>query len=104
MSISVAEISSIIKQQIAGDLLPHQNPEERNRNLVATGFLALASKPVIRGRAAAFIPDIAADQIEVTSRAFLALTVACARCHDHKFDPIPTANYYGLAGILASNS
>ena len=95
--------NEFIKQQIAGDLLPHQNPEERNRNLVATGFLALASKPVIRGRAAAFIPDIAADQIEVTSRAFLALTVACARCHDHKFDPIPTANYYGLAGIFASS-
>jgi hypothetical protein len=93
-----------IKQQIAGDLLAHESVDERNRNLVATGFLALASKPVIRGKRGGFIPDIAADQIEVTSRSILALTVACARCHDHKFDPIPTTDYYGLAGIFASSN
>ncbi|MFP6621795.1 MAG: PSD1 and planctomycete cytochrome C domain-containing protein [Pirellulaceae bacterium] len=92
-----------ITQQIAGDLLPHETSEQRNANLVATGFLALASKPVIRGKRGGFIPDIAADQIEVTTRAFLGLTVSCARCHDHKFDPIPTTDYYGLAGIFASS-
>ena len=92
-----------ITQQIAGDLLPHDTPAQRNTNLVATGFLALASKPVIRGRKGGFIPDIAADQIEVTTRTVLGLTVSCARCHDHKFDPIPTTDYYGLAGIFASS-
>lgn len=92
-----------IAQQIAGDLLPHKTSEQRNANLVATGFLALASKPVIRGKKGGFIPDIAADQIEVTTRSFLGLTVSCARCHDHKFDPIPTTDYYGLAGIFASS-
>ncbi|MEO2020575.1 MAG: PSD1 and planctomycete cytochrome C domain-containing protein [Pirellulaceae bacterium] len=92
-----------ITQQIAGDLLPHETSEQRNANLVATGFLALASKPVIRGKRGGFVPDIAADQIEVTTRAFLGLTVSCARCHDHKFDPIPTTDYYGLAGIFASS-
>jgi len=92
-----------IRQQIAGDLLPHKTTEQRNANLVATGFLALASKPVIRGRAGQFIPDIVADQIEVTTRSVLGMTVSCARCHDHKFDPIPTTDYYGLAGIFASS-
>ena len=93
-----------IQQQIAGDLLPHNGAEQRNANLVATGFLALASKPVIRGRQGKFIPDIVADQIEVTTRSVLGMTVSCARCHDHKFDPIPTTDYYGLAGIFASST
>jgi hypothetical protein len=93
-----------IMEQIAGDLLPDDSAEQRNRNLTATGFLALGSKPVIRGKkAGGFIPDIASDQIEVTTRAMLGLTVACARCHDHKFDPIPTTDYYALAGIFASS-
>ena len=94
---------TFIKQQIAGDLLPHSEADQRNRNMVATGFLALGSKPVIRGKAGGFVPDIVADQIEVTSRAVLALSVSCARCHDHKFDPIPTTDYYGMAGIFASS-
>lgn len=92
-----------IRQQIAGDLLPYDTSEQRNANLVATGFLALASKPVIRGRQGKFVPDIVADQIEVTTRSVLGMTVSCARCHDHKFDPIPTTDYYGLAGIFASS-
>ncbi len=90
-------------EQVAGDLLPYDNIEQQNSQLVATGFLALASKPVIKGKAGGFIPDIVADQIGVTSRAILGLTVACARCHDHKFDPIPTTDYYGLAGIFSSS-
>src|SRR5436305_5423896 len=48
------------------------------------------------------LTDIVDDQIDVTGRAFMALTLACARCHDHKFDPIPTEDYYGLAGVFAS--
>src|SRR5436305_9279463 len=49
------------------------------------------------------LTDIVDDQIDVTGRAFLAMTIACARCHDHKFDPIPTVDYYGLAGIFFSS-
>src|SRR5205823_6220078 len=48
------------------------------------------------------VMDIVDEQIEVTSKAFLGLTVACARCHNHKFDPIPTKDYYALAGIFKS--
>ena len=46
---------------------------------------------------------MADEQIDATSRAFLGLTIACAKCHDHKFDPIPTADYYALAGIFSSS-
>ena len=95
--------NDFLVEQVAGDLLSHDGVEQHNKHLVATGFLALASKPVIKGRSGGFIPDVAADQIGVTSRAILGLTVACARCHDHKFDPIPTTDYYGLAGIFASS-
>src|SRR5262249_19231384 len=49
------------------------------------------------------LTDIADDAVDVTGRAFLGLTLACARCHDHKFDPIPTADYYSLAGIFFSS-
>ena len=50
------------------------------------------------------IYDVVDEQIDTTTKAFLGLTVACARCHDHKFDPIPTKDYYGLASIFASTT
>ncbi len=88
-----------VTQQLAGDLLPADSPEQRDRQLVATGLLAVGSKPLVGGN----LPlDLADDQIDVVSKAFLGLTVSCARCHDHKFDPIPTADYYALAGIFLS--
>ena len=67
---------------------------------IATGFLAVG--PWGNGDAdkEKMLTDIVDDQLNATSRAFLALTVTCARCHDHKFDPIPTADYYSLAGIF----
>ena len=64
--------------------------------LAALGFLSLGNQ--FNGRK----EDIIGDQIDVTSKAFLGLTVACARCHDHKFDPIPTKDYYSLYGIFAN--
>ncbi|MCR9200292.1 MAG: PSD1 and planctomycete cytochrome C domain-containing protein [Planctomycetaceae bacterium] len=86
-----------VRQQVAGDLLPADTDEERRRNLVATGLLAIGSKSLNGGN---LTLDIADDQIDVVSKAFMGLTVSCARCHDHKFDPIPTADYYALAGIF----
>lgn len=91
-----------LTEQIAGDLLPADSPEERNANLVATGFLAIGSKPNAQGNPN-FQMDIVADQIETVTTAALALTVACARCHDHKYDPIPARDYYALAGIFTSS-
>src|SRR5438045_2389906 len=65
--------------------------------LAAEGFLTLGNQ--FNGR----VDDIIGDQIDVTTKAFLGLTVGCARCHDHKFDPIPTKDYYSLYGVFANS-
>jgi cytochrome c553 len=91
-----------VQEQIAGDLLPASSKGERDRLLTATGFLALGVKDVNQRFKVRFIMDNVDDQIDAVSRSILALTVSCARCHDHKFDPIPTTDYYALAGIFTS--
>jgi hypothetical protein len=91
-----------IVEQLAGDLLPAKDAAEHDRLLVATGFLAIGPKGVNVKQPEQFEMDQIDDQIDVTTRALLGLTVACARCHDHKFDPIPTNDYYALAGIFHS--
>ena len=90
-----------IREQLAGDLLPSENAKQRDELLVATGFLALGSKPRAQNNPD-FQMDVVAEQIEVATTGFMALTVACARCHDHKFDPIPTREYYAMAGLFTS--
>jgi hypothetical protein len=92
-----------IAEQLAGDLLPSRSAADHERLVVATGFLALGPKGVITRNPEQFKVDIIDDQIDVTTRALLGITVACARCHDHKFDPIPTTDYYALAGIFGSS-
>jgi len=89
-----------VAEQLAGDLMPADAQQERDRLRIATGFLALGPKTLMSK--AKFRMDLVDDQIDATSRAFLGLTVSCARCHDHKFDPIPTRDYYALAGIFRS--
>jgi hypothetical protein len=91
-----------IAEQIAGDLLPATTDAERDRLLTATGFLALGVKDVNQRFKTRFVMDNVDEQIDTVSRSVLALTVSCARCHDHKFDPIPTTDYYALAGIFTS--
>ncbi len=91
-----------VTEQIAGDLLPAASTAERDRLLTATGFLALGVKDVNQRFKVRFLMDNVDDQIDAVSRSILALTVSCARCHDHKFDPIPTTDYYALAGIFTS--
>jgi len=91
-----------VTEQIAGDLLSPKSSSERDRLLTATGFLALGVKDVNQRFKVRFIMDNVDEQIDVVSRSLLALTVSCARCHDHKFDPIPTTDYYALAGIFTS--
>jgi hypothetical protein len=95
--------NQFITEQLAGDLLPGANRCEVNVNaIVATGFLALGPKPIAQQDKVKMVYDVVDEQIDVTSKAFLALTVSCARCHDHKFDPISTKDYYSLASIFAS--
>jgi mono/diheme cytochrome c family protein/cytochrome c553 len=91
-----------IREQIAGDLLPAKNDAEKNEHLVATGFLTLGPKSLNQRNREQYLMDQADEQIDVATRAVMALSVACARCHDHKFDPIPQTDYYALAGIFKS--
>jgi hypothetical protein len=90
-----------IMEQVAGDLLPGEPTDDR---LVATGFLAMGPKSLNNRNSAEFKMDLVDEQMDVTTRAFMSLTVACARCHDHKFDPIPTEDYYSMAGIFKSTN
>jgi hypothetical protein len=91
-----------LREQIAGDLLPAASPAERDEQVIATGFLALGVKDVNQRFKVRFLMDVVDEQIDSVTRSVLALTASCARCHDHKFDPIPTTDYYGLAGIFRS--
>jgi hypothetical protein len=85
-----------VREQIAGDLLPDANALE------ATGFLMLGPKALAELDKDKLRADIVDEQVDTVSRAFLGLTLGCCRCHDHKFDPLPTADYYALAGIFRS--
>ncbi len=91
-----------VQEQIAGDLLPAKDAAEQDRLLTATGFLALGVKDVNQRFKTRFIMDNVDEQIDAVSRSVLALTVNCARCHDHKYDPISSQDYYALAGIFTS--
>ncbi len=99
-----------VREQIAGDLIEssdRDHSEDRDatdqaRRMIATGFLAIGPKSVNEMRAHQFAIDLADEQIDTLSQAFLGQTIACARCHDHKFDPITQRDYTALAGIFLS--
>ncbi|MEX1222956.1 MAG: DUF1549 and DUF1553 domain-containing protein, partial [Pirellulales bacterium] len=94
--------NEFITEQIAGDLLEHDNDQQRRRRMIATGFLAIGPKTLNERNRRQFDLNTIDDQIDTLGRAVLGMTIGCARCHDHKFDPIPTADYYALAGIFSS--
>ena len=91
-----------VQEQIAGDLLSSSDIEERREALVATGFLALGPKNLDHQDKELLRMDVVDEQLDTIGRAFLGLTLGCARCHDHKFDPITTTEYHALAGIFRS--
>ena len=91
-----------IREQLAGDLLPFQNAAERKEHLIGTGFLALGAHELGEGDQEQYRMDVVDDMVNATSKAFLGITVGCARCHNHKFDPIPQTDYYAVAGIFRS--
>ncbi|MEQ1861073.1 MAG: PSD1 and planctomycete cytochrome C domain-containing protein [Chthoniobacteraceae bacterium] len=91
-----------ITEQIAGDLLPAKDDAERARLLIATGFLAFGTKGLNEMNRAQFDADVVDEQIDTVTRAVLGSSVACARCHDHKYDPFSMEDYYALAGIFGS--
>jgi hypothetical protein len=89
-----------LREQIAGDLLPAATDEEHYEKVVATGYLALARR--FGSRANEFHLTIE-DAIDNLGKATLGLSLGCARCHDHKFDPVPARDYYALYGIFDSS-
>jgi cytochrome c553 len=89
-----------VREQLAGDLLAGGSLEERRARLAAVGFLTMGNHNLEEQDKKQLEMDVVDEQLDTVGRAFLAQTVTCARCHDHKFDPIPTRDYYALAGIL----
>ena len=93
-----------VQEQVAGDLLPELSDERANLDrYVATGFLAIGPKMLAEDDPMKMQMDIIDEQINTLGQAFMGLTIGCARCHDHKFDPLPTEDYYSLAGIFKSS-
>ena len=93
-----------IREQLAGDLLPGARDEATvYEQQIATGFLSLGPKMLAEDDPVKMEMDIVDEQLDTVGRAFMGLTIGCARCHDHKFDPITTADYYSLAGIFKSS-
>jgi len=95
-------LDRFMMEQVAGDLMTASDPQERRRQVVATAFLAMGNTNLEEQDKQQLVMDVVDEQIDTIGRAFLAQTIGCARCHDHKFDPIPAADYYALAGIFKS--
>ena len=94
-------------EQIAGDLLPFDLKDAAQRELhrerlIATGFLSLGPKVLAEVDAVKMEMDIIDEQLDTIGKSLLGMTFGCARCHDHKFDPLTQRDYYGLAGIFKS--
>ncbi|MCZ6672581.1 MAG: DUF1553 domain-containing protein [Verrucomicrobia bacterium] len=91
-----------VREQLAGDLLPYESAEQRSRQITATAFLALGPTNYELQDKQLLRYDVIDEQIDTLGKAFMGMTLGCARCHDHKFDPVPTADYYAMAGIFKS--
>ena len=92
----------LVREQIAGDLLPYNTPKQRSRQLIATAFLALGPTNYELQDKQLLRYDVIDEQVDTLGKAFMGMTLGCVRCHDHKFDPIPSEDYYALAGIFKS--
>jgi hypothetical protein len=90
---------NFIIEQIAGDLLPHKDANEYNEHLIATGFLTIGTKNLTENPKQ-YKADLVDEQIDSVTRGFLGITLSCARCHDHKFDPFTQKDYYAMYGIF----
>ena len=92
-----------VQEQLAGDILADQpGAKQRLEKITATGFLSIGAKMLAEDDEAKMQMDIVDEQLDTVGRTFMGLTLGCARCHTHKFDPIPIEDYYSLAGIFKS--
>ena len=95
--------SEFVQEQIAGDLMSiGSDPEAVRQRIIATGFLVIGTKILAEPDPRKMEMDIIDEQIDTIGKAFMGLSIGCARCHDHKFDPISTRSYYSMAGIFKS--
>ena len=94
----------LMMEQIAGDLMPSSTDEEYNEKLTGTGFLALGPHNYELQDKELLRMEVVDEQLSAVGKAFLGLTMDCARCHDHPFDPIPIQDYYSMAGIFRSTN
>ena len=96
--------NDFIREQLAGDLLIKDDTDESHRIelLTATGFLSLGPKVLAEGDQLKMQMDIVDEQIDTVGKAFMGMTFGCARCHDHKFDPVSQADYYSMVGVFKS--
>ena len=92
-----------VREQIAGDLLAADSPQEKAENITATGFLMVGDVEIVEPDKAKLEADHIDTQVAKIGTAFLGMTLNCVRCHDHKFDPIGLVDYYGVAGMLRSS-
>lgn len=94
-----------VREQVAGDLLISGGDDlaTRRRKLTATSYLAIGNTNLEEQDKQTLVMDVVDEQLETIGKGILAQTIGCARCHDHKFDPIPTKDYYALAGILKNS-
>lgn len=95
-------IDQFICEQLAGDLMEWQTPEQRSAQLIATAYLAIGPKNLDLQDKEMLRMNTVDEQIDTVGRSLLGMTLGCVRCHDHKFDPIPMEDYYALAGIFRS--
>ena len=94
--------NQLIKEHLAGDLLSSDSIEQHNQQIIGSGYLVLGALNYELQDQELLRMEFVDEQIDSMGRTFLAMTLGCARCHDHKFDPIPTTDYYALAGIFQS--
>jgi hypothetical protein len=91
-----------VREQIAGDLMPAESVEDRAAKITATGFLMVGDIEIVNPDKAKMEADHIDTQVIKIGQTFLGMTLGCARCHDHKFDPVGLEDYYAIAGILRS--
>jgi len=91
-----------LTEQLAGDLIDEEVFSKRRENLIATGYLVLGPKVLAEVDETKMEMDIVDEQLDTIGRGLIGLTLGCARCHDHKFDPVAQKDYYALAGIFKS--
>lgn len=91
-----------LREQLAGDLMSASSDTHRYELITATGFLQLGPKALAEQDKEKLLMDIVDEQLDVVSRGMLGVTLTCARCHDHKLEPLTMVDYYAMAGILKS--